>query len=88
MGLTDAYRKLIRYELLKKLSDEDKTALALLQSEDRLNKEMQGKLDAIMNEVKSCKHSFASDLSANVLGNALFDGAVWIGANLLKRIRS
>jgi hypothetical protein len=40
----------------------------------------------ILDEIRRNRHSFLSDLLANVSGNALWDAAVWLGSRLLRKL--
>ena len=40
----------------------------------------------LLEEVRKSRHSFLADLAANISGNALWDGAVWIASRLIKKL--
>lgn len=40
----------------------------------------------ILQEIRKNRHSFLSDLLANVSGNAIWDAAVWLGSRLIRKL--
>ena len=89
----NAYRQLMRRKLLEeiyeKLSPEDKRTFVQLTLQDRSWNEIlqalrqqNAKIDDVSRRIG--EHPFASDLLANVAGNAITDGLAWIGRKLLR----
>ena len=80
------YREAIRCELYKKmyaqLSDEDKRAYMQMQNHEETLQALQD----LRQQVKSSEHSFTDDLLANIAGNAVFDGAVWLLSKVIKKL--
>lgn len=84
--MNDVYGLLLRYELLRKLSDEDKQLLQLLSSKDQHFIDIKRQLDAIQHQAEMNKYSFATDLLANITGNVITDSAIYILSRLFKHI--
>jgi hypothetical protein len=88
------YRELMRRQLLEriydKMSDEEKRIFVQLTLQDKSHSEIMAALsqqNARIEEVsrKIGRYPFASDLLANVAGNAITDGLIWLGKTLFKR---
>ena len=84
------YRELMRKQLLEqiydKMSDEEKRAFVQLTIENRNHDEIMQALQAISDKAERNKPSWLSDFSANIAGNAVFDGAVWLLSRLIKKL--
>ena len=89
------YRQLMRRKLLEDiyedLSEEDKRTFIQLTIQDKSWNEIaqalqrqEAKIDDVSRKIG--KYPFASDLLANVGGNFITDGLVWIGKSLLKKL--
>lgn len=86
-----SYRELMRRQLLEriydKMSDEEKRTFVQLTLQDKSHTEIMQALsqqNARIEEVshKIGRYPFASDLLANVAGNAITDGLIWLGKTL------
>ena len=80
-------RKLLE-EMYDSLSDEDKRTFVLLTMQDKGYKDI---MQAIQSQEKKLdeigrKQSWWLDLTSNLAGNALFDGAIWLGSKLIKKL--
>ena len=80
-------RKLLE-EMYDSLSDEDKRTFVLLTMQDKGYKDI---MQAIQSQEKKLdeigrKQSWWLDLTSNLAGNALFDGAIWLGSKLFKKL--
>lgn len=84
------YRELMRRQLLEqmydKMSDDERRAFVQLTMQDKDHVEIMSALNDLKQKADSNHHSFTSDLLANVTGNAIFDGAVWLVSKLIKRV--
>ena len=84
------YRGLARRELLEKIydrmTDEEKRLFIQLSIQDRDYTEIMQAIEELKQKADSNHHSWLSDFGANVAGNAVFDGAVWLGSKLLKKL--
>ena len=91
----NAYRELVRRkvfeEIYDKLSPDDKRTFLRLTMEDKDWSEIaqalhrQGReIDEIHSKVS--RQTWLSDFSSNLAGNAIWDGLVWIGSRLFKRL--
>ena len=89
----NAYRELMRRKLLEEiyegLSEEDKRTFVQLTMQDKSWSEIaqalqrqEAKIDDVSRRIG--KYPFASDLAANVAGNAITDGLIWLGRKLIK----
>ena len=80
-----SYRALMRRKLLEKIydkmSDEEKKAFVYLSMENKNHEEIRKELESIKKG-----QSWWYDLSSNIAGNAIFDGLVWLGSKLIKRV--
>ena len=85
-----SYRELLKRKLLEnvymKMSDEEKRAFVQLTMQNRNHQEIMQALQSIRKEVDTNHHSWLSDFGANIAGNAVFDGAVWLLSRLIKRL--
>ena len=85
-----SYRELLKRKLLEnvyaKMSDEEKRAFVQLTMQNRDHQEIMQALQSIRKEVDNNHHSWLSDFGANIAGNAVFDGAVWLLSRLIKRL--
>ena len=78
-------------QIYDKMSDEDKRTFIQLTLLNKGNEEImqalqqqQGKIEDISSRISN--HPFASDLLANVAGNAITDSLIAIGKAVLKRL--
>ena len=78
-------RKLLE-DLYDKMSEEDKKLFVQMTMQDKQHSEIMHALQGVRKDVEDNKHSFASDLAANVAGNAIFDSFVYLGAKLIKKL--
>ena len=85
-----SYRELLKRKLLEnvyaKMSDEEKRTFVQLTMQNRDHQEIMQALQSIRKEVDTNHHSWLSDFGANIAGNAVFDGAVWLLSRLIKRL--
>lgn len=85
-----SYRAMMRRHLLEKIydgmSEEEKRAFVQLSMQDRGHREIMTSIDELKKKADSNHHSFTSDLLANIAGNGIFDGAVWLLSRLFKRL--
>ena len=90
----NAYRQLMRRKLLEevydRLSEEDKKTFVQTTIQEKSMEEIaqalqrqEAKIDDVSRRVG--RYPFASDLLANVGGNFITDGLVWLGKSLLKK---
>lgn len=84
------YRALIRRKLLKqafeRMTDDDKRLYVQMTMRDQDHSEVMSALEELRHKADDNHHSFTSDLLANITGNAIFDGAIWLGSKLIKRL--
>lgn len=90
------YRELMRRQLLEEmydsLSPEDKRTFLRLTIEDKGREEILQALkrqeDHIADVSKkiSSSQTWLSDFSSNIAGNAVWDGLVWLGSRLLRKL--
>ena len=89
------YRGLMRRKLLEemyeKMSPEDKRFFVQLTMQDRSSEEILQALrhqNAGIDDIhdKVAKQTWVSDFSSNIAGNAVWDGLVWIGSRLLRKL--
>ena len=84
------YRELMRRQLLErlydKMSDEEKHAFVQLTMQDKDHMEIMSALNDLKQKADNNHHSFTSDLLANVTGNAIFDGAVFVLSKLIRKV--
>ena len=80
-----SHRALMRKKLLEqiydKMSDEEKRTFVRMSMDNRNHEEIMRKLESIRKS-----QSWWLDLGSNIAGNAIFDGFVWIGSKILKRL--
>ena len=85
-----SYRAMMRRHLLEKIydgmSEDEKRAFVQLSMQDRGHREIMTALDELKKKADSNHHLFTSDLLANIAGNGIFDGAVWLLSRLVKRL--
>ena len=84
------YRELMRRQLLEriynKMSPEEQRTFVQLTLQDKDHQEIMSALNEIKQKTVSNHHSWLSDFGANVAGNAVFDGAVWLLSKLVRRL--
>lgn len=85
-----ASRELMRRKLLEqiydKMTEEEKHTFVRLTMEDKNHQEILQALQQIDRKVDTNHHSWLSDFGANIAGNAVFDGAVWLFTKLFRRL--
>ena len=84
-------RKLLE-SIYSKMTEEERRTFILMTMDDKNHEEIMSALreqrqatDDVSKKIG--KHPFANDLVANVSGNFITDGLVWLGKTLLKRMR-
>ena len=83
----DAYKELARLNILAKMSDEERMMYLMMTEQEKSAMKIQNELQDIKGEVERNKYSFLQDLGANIAGNAVFDGFVFLVSRLFKRIK-
>ena len=85
-------RRQLLEEMYNKMDDKDKRLFVYLTMQDADSEEIKKalqqqkqQLEVIGESVERNKQSWLYDFSANIAGNAVFDGAVWLVRKLLKR---
>lgn len=84
---TELARRRLLEEMYDKMTDEEKRLFIVLTMQNRNADEIRQEIRNLRFLTEKNKHSFAQDLTANIAGNAIFDGAVYLFAQLFKRIR-
>lgn len=91
----NAYRELIRKKLLEEvydgLSPEDKRTFVQLTLQDKGWNDVLQSLDRQEHQIgdihkKVAKQTWLSDFSSNLAGNAVWDGLIWIGSRLFRKL--
>ena len=88
----NGYRELMRRKLLEemyeKLSDEDKNLFVQLTIEDKDHREIMQAIQAQDKKLDDIhrSQSWFYDLSSNIVGNAFWDGTVFLVSKLLRKI--
>jgi len=91
----NTYRELLRMKLLEdmcgKMSPEDKRTFVQLTMQDKSRDDILQALQKQEREIgeihrKVSGQTWLSDFSSNIAGNALWDGLVWVGSRLLRRL--
>lgn len=84
----NGYRELMRRKLLEQMydnmSDEDKRTLVRLTAQSKDHSEIMSALKQLREKADSNHHSFVSDLLANISGNFITDGLLFIGRKLIR----
>lgn len=82
------YKSLLRYKLLSsiidKMDDSEKLAFLQMSISKENHRETMNALQSLGRQVDASRHSWPSDFGANVAGNAVFDGAVWLLSKVMK----
>lgn len=90
-----ACRELMRRKLLEEiydgLSPEDRRTFIRLTMEDKNRQEIVQALQRQGQEIgeihaKVSKQTWLSDFSSNLAGNAVWDGLVWLGSKILRKL--
>ena len=71
------YRDYLRWKMLQEMPEKDRYILNALGTQQQM-------LDEVLR--RQGKYPFARDLLANVGGNFITSGLMWIGGKLLKRL--
>ena len=86
----NGYRELMRRKLLnevyEKMTDEEKRLFVQLTIQDKDHREIMKSLEDISKKADNNHHSWLSDFGANIAGNAVFDGAIWIFSKVFKKL--
>ena len=85
-GYRELMRRKLLHEIYDKLSNEDKRLFVQLTIDDKDHREIMSALDELKSKADSNRQSWLSDFGANIAGNAVFDGAVWLVSKLIKKI--
>lgn len=84
------YSELMRRHLLEKiyggLSDADQQALAQRAIQDRRYRDMMHAIKDVGEKVERNRHSFVSDLLANISGNVITDGFLRVASRLFQKL--
>lgn len=86
MGYRELMRRKLLEDIYEKMSDEEKKAFIQLTMQDRDRKEIMSALQELKQKADSNHHSFVSDFGANIAGNALWDGLIWLGSRIMKKL--
>lgn len=85
-----SYRGLLRRKLLEqiyyKMSDEEKRTFVQLSMQDKSHAEIMAALNKLKQKAEANHHSFVSDFAANILGNGVWDSAVWLLSKMIKKL--
>lgn len=85
-----SYRGLLRKMLLEqiyfKMSDEEKRTFVQLSVQDKSHTEIMAALNELKQKAEKNHHSFVSDFAANLLGNGVWDGAVWLLSRIIRKL--
>ena len=86
----NSYRALMRKKLLEriydKMSPEEQRTFVQLTLQDKDHNEIMSALNELKEKADSNHHSFLSDFGANILGNGVYDGAVWLLSKLVRKL--
>lgn len=84
------YKALMRRKLLEsiydKMDDREKLVFIQMTMQNADHQEIMNALQQISKQVDNSKHSWVADFGANIAGNAVFDGATWLLAKVLKKL--
>lgn len=82
------YRELMRRKLLEQIydsmSDEERRSLVQLTLQDKNQEQIMSALNDLKQKADGNHHSFVSDLLANISGNFITDGILFIGKKLIR----
>ena len=93
--MSNACRELMRRQLLEemydKMSDADKRLFVQLtmqnRSRDEILQALQRQDDRLADISKKMSHqSWLSDFSSNIAGNAVWDGLIWLGSRIFRKL--
>lgn len=79
-------RKKLLEELYDKMSDEEKRLYIQMSMQDRDHKEIMQALSELKQKAEDNHHPFYSDLLANIAGNGIWDGAIWLLSRLVRKL--
>lgn len=85
-GYRELMRRKLLHEIYDKLSNEDKRLFVQLTIDDKDHKEIMSALDELKSKAEANHHSFVSDFAANILGNGVWDSAVWLLSKMIKKL--
>ena len=80
------FRRKLLEQIYYKMSDEEKRTFVQLSMQNKDHKEIMAALNELKQKADGNHHSFTSDLIANISGNAIFDGTVWLLSRLIRRL--
>lgn len=84
------YNALIKHKFMEslwtKMDDNERMAFAIASLQNSNHQETMKALGVLSNKVDKSKHSWAADFGANVAGNAVFDGGIWLLSRVFKKL--
>ena len=84
------YREIMRRQLLERIydrmTDEEKRLFVQMSAQDKDHREIMQALQQVGRQVEDGKHSWLNDFGANIAGNAVWDGLLFLGNKLFRRI--
>ena len=91
MGYSELMRRKLLEQIYEKMSDEEKRLFIQLTLQNKNSEEIMQALSQQSQKIEEVsqrisKYPFASDLLANVAGNAITDGLVAIGKVLFRKL--
>lgn len=85
------YKALMRRKLLSdiydKMDDRERLALMVMSMQDASHRETMNALRGLGRQVAGARHSWLADFGANIAGNAVFDGGVFLLSRIARAIR-
>lgn len=81
-------RRMLLERIYDKMSDDEKRLFVMLSMQDRSSDEIMKALQqqsAQLRDLGRRQQTFGQDFLSNILGNATFDGAVWLLGRLFRK---
>lgn len=86
MSYDSMLRRMLLEKVYYKMSDEEKKTFIQLTMQNKGHAEIMDALDELKHKADGNHHSFRNDLLANISGNAIWDGAVWLLSKIVRKL--
>lgn len=87
MNGSGGYNALIKQKYMEsiwnKMDDSERIAFAIASLQNSNHQETMNALTNLSKQIEANKHSWVKDFGANIAGNTVFDGGIWLLRKLL-----
>ncbi len=84
------YNALIKQKYMEsiwnKMDDSERIAFAIASLQNSNHQETMKAISDLSDKVDKSKHSWVADFGANIAGNAVFDGGMWLLSRVFRKL--